>query len=190
MKKIELICVGKIKEPFLRDAIAEYQKRLTKFCQLSIIELKDEGDNAAIAIAKESAAISLKMNIDGGRAMRTPMCSPTNPVGARIARPQTYSNNNANIVHGNIISILLDIQGEQITSPALADYIDKAFTNGATKLQFIVGGSHGVDNTIKTAASKKISFGRITYPHQLIRVVALEQIYRAMCIQNNVPYHK
>ena len=152
MKKIELICVGKIKEPYLKEAIAEYQKRLTRFCNLSIIELKDEGYNIAVATAKESAAIATKISND--------------------------------------VSILLDIEGEQITSKALASYIDKAFTNGATKVQFIIGGSHGVDSAIKNAATKKISFGRITYPHQLIRVVCLEQIYRSMCILANVPYHK
>jgi len=162
MKKIELICVGKIKENYLKDAIAEYQKRLTRYCDLSVFEIKDEGDNLGIAIVKESNAIIEK-----------------------ICRGGTLPS-----AHNNSYTILLDIQGEQISSPQLAQTIDTAFTKGHSKIQFIIGGSHGVDNTVKQSAAKTISFGRITYPHQLMRVICLEQIYRSMCILGNVPYHK
>ena len=170
MKKIELICVGKIKESCLKEAIAEYQKRLTRFCELSVLELKEEGDNPNVSITKESNAILEKMGI-GINDCR----------GRTLGRPENNK---------NITSILLDRTGELISSQQLATYIDNSFTNGSTKIQFIVGGSHGVDNPVKQSTSKIISFGKITYPHQLMRVITLEQIYRSMCILNNVPYHK
>ncbi|MCL2847833.1 MAG: 23S rRNA (pseudouridine(1915)-N(3))-methyltransferase RlmH [Firmicutes bacterium] len=171
MKKIELICVGKIKENYLKEAIAEYLKRLTRYCELSVLELKEEGDNPSVVVAKESSAILEKIG------MRT-----NDSKGYTLGRPPESNK--------NITSILLDRTGELITSEQLAAYIDNFFTNGSTKIQFIIGGSHGVDNIVKQSASKIISFGKITYPHQLMRVITLEQIYRSMCILGKVPYHK
>ena len=150
MKKIEIICVGKIKESYLADAIQEYAKRLSRFCELSIVELKEEGDDT-LGVKKESAAILSRLNGTG---------------------------------------ILLDIQGDLISSEQLASYVDKAFLNGAKKLQFIIGGSSGVDDTVKKTVQKRISFGRVTYPHQLMRVLVLEQVYRALTILESLPYHK
>jgi len=150
MKKIEIICIGNIKESYLKDAIAEYVKRLGRFCDAKIIELKEAGDDE-LAIKKESAEILSKL---GG------------------------------------VSILLDINGEAVTSPIIATDIDNAFTRGAQKLQFIIGGSRGVSDEVKKAVQKSYSFGRITYPHQLMRVLVLEQVYRALNILANTPYHK
>jgi len=150
MKKIEIICIGKIKENYLTDAIAEYTKRLGRFCDFKIIELKEFSDNE-LSIKKESDLILSKL--DG-------------------------------------VSILLDINGELVTSDKIAQDLDKAFTSGAQKLQFIIGGSRGVSSEVKAKAQKSYSFGRITYPHQLMRVVVLEQIYRAVNILAGTPYHK
>jgi len=150
MKKIELICVGKIKEDYLKFAIEEYKKRLSKFCNLTITELPEHGDDV-FAVKKESEFI--------------------------LAKTQEPS-------------ILLDRSGQQISSEELAKEIQNYFTFGAKKLQIIIGGSSGVDNSIIAKATQTISFGRVTYPHQLMRVIALEQIYRAFCITANTPYHK
>jgi len=152
MKKIEILCVGKIKENYFKDAIAEYQKRLSRFCNFSIVEVVEFGDST-LAKEKEGAAILQKM-LDGS------------------------------------FLILLDIQGEMITSEGLAKEIDLAFVKGNDKVRFVVGGSHGISEIVKEKADKAISFGKITYPHQLFRVVLCEQIYRALCIQNGTPYHK
>jgi len=152
MKKIEILCVGKIKENYFKDAIAEYQKRLSRFCSFSIIEVAEFGDST-LAKDKEGAAILQKM-LDGS------------------------------------FTILLDIQGEMITSEGLAKAIDLAFVKGNDKVRFIIGGSHGVREAVKERVDRVVSFGKITYPHQLFRVVLCEQIYRALCIQNGTPYHK
>jgi len=150
MKKIEILCVGKIKEKYFTESIAEYQKRLTRFCDFTIIELADMGDNTN-AIVKESDSILAKLN--------------------------GYT-------------ILLDLSGELITSEHLAQTLDTAFVRGNAKVQFIIGGSHGVDARVKAAVDKRIAFGRITYPHQLMRVCLTEQVYRALTISAGTPYHK
>jgi len=150
MKKIELITIGRIKEAYLSDAIAEYSKRLSRFCNLKIIELKEESDEA-IAVKRESALI---LDALGG------------------------------------VSILLDLKGKLVTSNGIATDIDTIFTNGAQKLQFVIGGSNGVSQEVKSAVQKSYCFGNITYPHQLMRIVTLEQIYRALTILAGTPYHK
>jgi len=86
--------------------------------------------------------------------------------------------------------ILLDRQGELISSEKLAETIDKCQTEGVSEISFIIGGSNGVNEALKSRANKVISFGKITFPHQLFRVVLMEQIYRAFTINNNLPYHK
>jgi len=150
MKKIELICVGKIKEKFYIDAINEYAKRLTRFCDFEITELKEYGDNKN-AVESESSEIVAKLN--------------------------GYS-------------ILLDLKGTSVSSADFAKTIDTAFTQGAKKIQIIIGGSNGVNDIVRQKADKIFNFGAITYPHQLFRVIATEQIYRAFNILNNTPYHK
>lgn len=142
--------MGKIKEKYLKDAIAEYSKRLSRFCDFSITELPDFADDD-VSTEKESALILQKMN----------GCS-----------------------------ILLDLKGEQITSVGIAKIIDKAYSSGSDTVSFIIGGSNGVDQRVKAAASKAIAFGNITFPHQLMRLVLTEQIYRAFNICANTPYHK
>ena len=150
MKKIEILCVGKIKEAYFAEAVAEYGKRLSRFCDFSVTEIPDAPDNI-LAADKESAAILHKA--DGYK-------------------------------------VLLDLSGEPATSEGFAKWIDGAFVRGAAKVQIIIGGSRGVSDTVKRAADKIFSFGRVTYPHKLMRVIAAEQVYRAMCILHGTPYHK
>lgn len=86
--------------------------------------------------------------------------------------------------------VVFDVKGEEVTSEELAKLIENAATNGKSEFTFVIGSSEGLDDKVKNAANKKISFGRVTYPHQLMRVIAAEQIYRAFTIINNVTYHK
>ena len=149
MKKIQLICVGKIKEKFYAEAIAEYSKRLGKFCDFSIKELPDYADGAD-GVRRES--MSIEGELSG-------------------------------------YSILTDIKGELITSEDFADIFDRAFIS-SPKVQIIIGGSAGVTDELRKRADKRVSFGRMTFPHQLMRVIAAEQVYRAMTISARTPYHK
>jgi len=151
MKKIEFICVGKIKERFFNEAANEYVKRLSRFCSLSIIEIKDEGDEPTRAKQLESEAIINKL---GG------------------------------------FSILLDVGGDLVSSEKFSTTIDNAYNSGNTKVQIIIGGSHGISDALKSKVSSRVSFGRVTYPHKLMRVIALEQVYRAFGIIYGTPYHK
>jgi len=150
MKKIDLLCVGKIKEPYYNAALAEYSKRLSRFCAFTVTEIPDAGD-APETVAKESAALAAKL---GG------------------------------------YTVLLDRAGEPVTSEGFARVIDAAFVRGAAKVHVVVGGSRGVSRELKAAADKAFSFGGVTYPHALMRVIAAEQIYRAMSILSGAPYHK
>ena len=148
MKKIKILAVGKVKEKYILDGIAEYAKRLSRFCEFSITEIEDIA--SADAVKKESDKLLAKM---------TGYC------------------------------ILLDLRGEQVSSEQLSVIIDKAFITNP-ELTFIVGGSDGVDARIRERAQKMVAFGKITFPHQLMRLVLTEQIYRALNISANTPYHK
>ena len=150
---IRIICVGKIKEKYLRDAILEYSKRLSKYTKLEIIEVKDEsiGSNNEI-LKKESIKIDKYIN------------------------DKDYN-------------IVLAIEGEELSSKTFAEKLDNIF-NYSSNINFIIGGSLGIDDFIKEKANLKLSFSRMTYPHQLFRVILLEQIYRAFKIINNESYHK
>lgn len=150
MKKIELLCVGKLKEKYFSDAVSEYQKRLSRYCSFSVTEIPDAGDGPD-SVQKESALILQKS--DG-------------------------------------FKILLDLTGAGVTSEDFAKTVDNAFTRGAEKVVVMIGGSRGVSEAVKKSADKVYSFGAVTYPHQLMRVIAAEQIYRAMCILSGTPYHK
>ena len=153
MLKINIVAVGSIKEKFFIDAIKEYSKRLSKYCQLKIIEVDEESSQKSIEtkIQKESERLLA-------------------------------------VCKGTII--LLDRVGELISSEKLAETLDKLQTQGNSEISFVIGGSNGVSDNFKAKANKVVSFGKITFPHQLFRVVLLEQIYRAFCINNKSPYHK
>ena len=146
MKKVTIVCVGKIKEKYLRDGIDEYAKRLSRFCSFNIVELPDIPGE----IKKESDAILSK-------------------------------------IKGFVI--VCDIGGKLITSPELSSAMDKAYLTNSD-ITFVIGGSDGFDDRVRSSANLSISFGRVTFPHQLMRLMLTEQIYRAFNISENTPYHK
>lgn len=150
---IKVICIGKIKEEYLRDAIKEYQKRLSKYIKLEIIELNDiNNENTQIVLNKEKEEI------------------------IRYINKSDYI-------------ICLDIDGKEITSVDFSKKIDKIF-NINSNITFLIGGSYGIHQDIKNLANERISFSKLTFPHQLFRVMLLEQIYRSFKIMNNETYHK
>ncbi|MBS7021208.1 MAG: 23S rRNA (pseudouridine(1915)-N(3))-methyltransferase RlmH [Firmicutes bacterium] len=150
---IKVICVGKVKESFYRDAIIEFQKRLSKYTKLEIIEVSDvTGQNLDENMRKEAQAIE------------------------KYIGQKDYV-------------ITLEIDGKQMTSPELATKIDQIFQTNST-ITFIIGGSYGLDTSIKNRSHFALSFSKMTFPHQLFRVILLEQIYRAFKIMNHESYHK
>ncbi|AUC25849.1 23S rRNA (pseudouridine(1915)-N(3))-methyltransferase RlmH [Streptococcus uberis] len=158
--KIKIICVGKIKEKYLKDGIAEYQKRLSRFTQFEIIELADEKTPE-----KASQAENEKI-----------MEKEANRILSKIG--------NRDYV------IALAIEGKQYASEEFSQFITDITIQGFSDITFIIGGSLGLHSKIKQKAHALISFGRLTLPHQLMRLVLTEQIYRAFMIQEGSPYHK
>lgn len=158
--KITLITVGKIKEKYLKDAIAEYTKRLSKYCKLEIVEVADEKtpDNAS-------------ENVE-------------NTIRAKEAeRILKYVKDDAYV-------ITLEIQGKQLTSEELADKIDRLGVQGTSHIIFIIGGSIGLGEEVLKKSDFALSFSKMTFPHQLMRVILLEQVYRSYRIISGEPYHK
>lgn len=158
--RITLITVGKIKEAFFTDAIAEYAKRLSRYCKLEMIEVADEKtpDDAS---THEEELIRAK---EGGRILKA-------------IRDDGYV-------------VALAIEGKKLTSPGLADFVEKLGVGGISHIQFVIGGSLGLAPEVLKRADYKLSFSDMTFPHQLMRVILLEQIYRAYRINNGEPYHK
>ena len=158
--KITVITVGKIKEKYLKDAIAEYTKRLSKYCKLEIVEVADEKtpDNASEVV--EDAIRSKEAE--------------------RILK---YIKDDAYV-------ITLEINGKQLSSEELADKMDKLGIQGTSHIIFIIGGSIGLGKEVLQKSDFALSFSKMTFPHQLMRVVLLEQIYRSYRIINGEPYHK
>ena len=158
--KITLITVGKIKEKYFTDAIAEYAKLLSRYCKLEIIEVADEK-------TPDSASEALENQIKEKE-------------GERILSK----------VPDSAYVVALAIEGKQLSSEDLADKMEKWNVNGISHLVFIIGGSLGLTPKVLNRADFKLSFSKMTFPHQLMRVVLLEQIYRSFRIRNNEPYHK
>lgn len=150
---IKIICVGKIKEKFFKEAINEYSKRLTKYTKLEIIEVDDiNSDDINQILSKERDLILKHIN------------------------QKDYV-------------ITLEIEGKEFTSPDLAQKLDSILTINSN-ITFIIGGSYGLHTDIKDKSNLKLSFSKMTFPHQLFRVILLEQIYRSYKILNNESYHK
>lgn len=158
--KITILAVGRLKEKYFTNAVQEYSKRLGRYCKLEIIETADE---------------------------KTPDNASTgegNIIRAKEAgRLKKYIKDNAYV-------IALAINGKQVSSEGFADKLDKLAINGTSHIIFIIGGSTGLDNSILEIADEEISFSLMTFPHQLMRVILLEQVYRAYRIINGEPYHK
>jgi len=152
--KITLITVGKIKEKYLKDAIAEYSKRLSKYCKLDIIEVPDE---------------------------KTPdQASETVKEGEKILR----------YIKDDMYVITLEIAGKMLTSEELAERIEKLGIQGKSSIAFVIGGSIGLGKEVLKRSDYALSFSKMTFPHQLMRVILLEQVYRSYRIINGEPYHK
>ena len=158
--KITLITVGKIKEKYFTDAIAEYAKRLSRYCKLEIVEVADEK-------TPDGASESLENQIKEKE-------------GERILSK----------IPDSAYVVALAIEGKQLDSEELADKMEKWNVNGVSHLVFIIGGSLGLTPKVLNRADFKLSFSKMTFPHQLMRVVLLEQVYRSFRIRNNEPYHK
>ena len=158
--KITILTVGKIKEKFFRGAVVEYSKRLSRYCKLEIIEVADE-KTPDHASAHEEELIRAK----------------------EAERLKKYIKDNA-------YTIALAIDGKQYSSEDFSAHVHDLGLKGESHLQLIIGGSIGLAPEILSLAQEKISFSKMTFPHQLMRVILLEQIYRAYRIMNGEPYHK
>lgn len=159
MIKINIIAVGKLKEKYLKDAVAEYAKRISAYAKINIIEVNEYrcSDNPSPAeisqvLAKEGEAITAKI-----------------PKGSFV--------------------IPMCIEGKQKTSEQFSKDIEKVSIENS-EITFVIGGSFGLSDGVKALGKEKLSFSKMTFPHQLMRVILLEQIYRALSISNNSKYHK
>lgn len=158
--KVKIIAVGKLKEKYLKDGIAEYGKRMSRFVKFEIVELADEKtpDNASAAQNQQI------MEKEGERIL------------AKISERDYV--------------IVLAIEGKQLSSEAFSQVIADATLRGYSDIVFVIGGSLGLADRVKKRANLRLSFGLLTLPHQLMRLVLSEQIYRAFMIQQGSPYHK
>ncbi|MBQ3558336.1 MAG: 23S rRNA (pseudouridine(1915)-N(3))-methyltransferase RlmH [Agathobacter sp.] len=158
--KISVLCVGKVKEKFYRDAIDEFTKRLSRYCKLEIIEVVDEKTEEQ---ASENE-IRLVKEKEGERLLKS--------------------------IKDDAYVITLCIDGKQMDSEELSEKIEKLGISGISHIYFVIGGSLGLADAVIKRADYKLSFSKMTFPHQLMRVILLEQIYRAYRIMNHEPYHK
>ena len=158
--KITCIAIGKIKEKFYRQAIEEFQKRLQKYCKLEIIEVADEK-------TPDKAGVKIEEQI---RAIE----------GERVLK----------YVKENDYVIALAIEGQGLDSEKLAAKIENLGISGQSNITFVIGGSLGLSAAVLKRADYQLSFSAMTFPHQLMRVILLEQVYRSFRIINGEPYHK
>ena len=160
MQKITFVVVGKIKESFYRQAIDEYAKRLSKYCKLDIIEVADEK-------TPDKASEAMEDQIKEKEADRI-----------------------LEKIKEDSFVFTLEIKGKRYTSEGFAEYIQKTTVQGKSHLVFVIGGSLGLHEKVLKRSNQAISFSDMTFPHQLMRVILTEQIYRAFRIINGEPYHK
>ena len=158
--KITLITVGKIKEKYFKDAIAEYTKRLSKYCKLEIVEVADEKtpDNASEVVEN----------------------------GIRTKEAERILKH----IKDDAYVITLEIKGKQLASEELSDKVEKLGIQGISHIVFVIGGSIGLGEEVLKRSDFALSFSKMTFPHQLMRVILLEQVYRSYRIINGEPYHK
>ena len=158
--KITIICVGKIKEDFYRRAVSEYEKRLGRYCRLEIIEVQDEK-------TPDHAGPVMEEQIKEKEAERI----------LKHIKEDAYV-------------FTLEIQGTKPDSVSFANQLNQLAVQGKSHIQFVIGGSLGLHQSVSRAASQAVSFSNMTFPHQLMRVILLEQIYRSYRIIKGEPYHK
>ena len=161
MLRVNIICIGKIKEKYFTDAIAEYQKRLSAFCKLQIIELAEERIRSN---TPNDAQIAEVLAAEGRRIMQK--------IGAAD------------------YAAAMCIEGRQLSSEELADVLQRVSVAGKSTVDFIIGGSYGLSGEVKSRADLRLSMSRMTFPHQMARVILSEQIYRAFEINSGGKYHK
>lgn len=157
---ISILCVGKIKEHYFSDAVNEYKKRLSRYCKLEIVEVPDEKTPDGASEAVEEKI----RETEGSRLIK-------------YMKPDAYK-------------MILAIDGKMQDSVEFSKTIDTIGVRGFGQIQFVIGGSLGLSKEVLSMADGKISFSKMTFPHQLMRVILLEQIYRAYRILSNEPYHK
>lgn len=158
--KITIVTVGKIKEKYLKDAISEYSKRLSKYCKLDIIEVADEK-------TVENASAAFEDSI-------------RKKEGERILKH----------IRDDAYVVTLEIQGSMLDSVELSKKIENLAIQGSSHIVFVIGGSIGLSDEVMQRSDFPLSFSKMTFPHQLMRVILLEQIYRSYRIMNHEPYHK
>lgn len=157
---ISIITVGKLKEKYLKEGINEYLKRLSKYAKVDVIEIADEKAPENLS-AKEEEMVKDKE-------------------GQGILK----------YIKDNMYVVALDIKGKQLSSEELADFLSQRALLGESNIAFVIGGSLGLSQALLNRANYKLSFSKMTFPHQLMRLILLEQVYRGFRIINNEPYHK
>ena len=158
--KISIVCVGRLKEKYWTAAVDEYSKRLGKYIKLDITELPDEKAPESMSVAQERQVKEKE--------------------GERILKA----------IKDDAFVVTLEIDGKQLTSVELAGFISEKMTRGVSHIAFVIGGSLGLSDEVIKKSDYHLSFSKMTFPHQLMRVVLLEQIYRACRINAGEPYHK
>ena len=158
--KITLVTVGKIKEKYLKDAIAEYSKRLSRYCKLDIVEVQDEK-------TPDQASETVEEQIRDKEAERI----------LKHIRDDMYV-------------VTLEIEGRMLSSEELVEKIESLGIQGKSSIAFVIGGSIGLGKEVLKRSDYALSFSKMTFPHQLMRVILLEQVYRSYRIINGEPYHK
>ena len=156
--KVNIVAVGKIKEKFIKDAIEEYKKRLSKFCTLNIIEIDE-----CVAKVENEASIKKSIDVESDAILEK-------------------------IKSGYVVALAID--GNEFSTIDLYKKIEDINISGVSEINFIIGGSYGLSDKVKQKSDLRLSFSKLTFPHQLFRVILLEQIYRVFKIKNNEPYHK
>ncbi len=158
--KITIVCVGKLKEKFYRDAVDEYAKRLGKYCKLEILEVLDERTPDGAGPAQEMRILEK----EAGRILEK--------------------------LREDAFVCTLEIAGKKMSSMALAEWLQQTTVQGTSHIIFVIGGSLGLHSSVRERSDLALSFSDMTFPHQLMRVILCEQIYRAFRIVNGEPYHK
>lgn len=158
--RVSIACVGKVKEKFYRDAIAEYEKRLSKYCKLDFLEVSDEK-------TPDEAGAALEEQIKEKEARRL-----------------------LEKIREDAFVCTLEISGKRFSSEKFAQWMEGLAVQGVSHIVFVIGGSLGLHESVRKRADMALSFSDMTFPHQLMRVILTEQIYRAFRIINNQPYHK
>lgn len=159
MLKINIICVGTIKEQYLKDAISEYKKRLSKYASINIEEVKE----ARIESFDNELLIKKTLDEEGERVLKK--------------------------INKDDYLILVDLHGKEITSTEFAEVMSNLKNKGCSTIDFVIGGTLGLSDQLRNRSNYKLCLSKMTFPHQLTRVILLEQIYRTFKINNNESYH-